>query len=214
VYAVRGITRGGRPGPPSTRAIVPVVALPAAPDNVHATMTEGGVVLEWKPSETPGVQYNVFRGDELVQPANEAPLKEPKFQHTDAPLGEEQCYRVRSVVAAADVTLEGDPSEPVCLTPKDVFPPAAPKRLDAVATTGQISLIWDASPEKDLAGYLVLRGEAPNGALTPLTPAPIKETSYRDATVKPGVRYVYAIVAVDTAGNASPQTTRAEETAR
>jgi len=32
--------------------------------------------------------------------------------------------------------------------------------------------------------------------------------------VPPGARYVYALVAVDTAGNASPPSERVEETAR
>ena len=50
----------------------------------------------------------------------------------------------------------------------------------------------------------------------PITPTPIRETTYRDTTVTPGVRYVYAIVAVDraTPPNMSPQSTRVEETAR
>jgi fibronectin type 3 domain-containing protein len=45
---------------------------------------------------------------------------------------------------------------------------------------------------------------------------PIRETTYRDTTVQPGVRYVYAIVAVDTATprNQSPESTRVEEGAR
>ena len=30
-------------------------------------------------------------------------------------------------------------------------------------TAGQISLIWDANTEQDLAGYLVLRGEGADG---------------------------------------------------
>jgi hypothetical protein len=120
------------------------------------------------------------------------------------------------VSASGGVTIEGALSAEACVTPADVFAPAAPARLDAVPTPGQISLIWEANAEKDLAGYLVLRGEAPDGALKPITPAPIRETSYRDETVMPGVRYIYAIVAVDSAQppNVSPQSPRVEETAR
>jgi fibronectin type 3 domain-containing protein len=85
-----------------------------------------------------------------------------------------------------------------------------------VASEGAISLIWDASTEADLAGYIVLRGQAPGATMSPLMTEPIKETTYRDTTVKPGVRYVYAVVAVDTASpqNVSAQSNRVEETAR
>ena len=123
---------------------------------------------------------------------------------------------VRSIASVDGVSLEGEPSDAHCVTPRDEFPPAAPRGLAAVPTAGQISLIWDANTEKDLAGYLVLRGDAPDGPLTALTPAPIRETSFRDGTVKPGMRYVYAIVAVDNATppNPSPQSQRVEETAR
>ena len=96
--------------------------------------------------------------------------------------------------------LESDPSPPVCVTPRDIFPPAAPKGLAVVAMDGGVmNLIWDANTEADLGGYLVLRGEAPGDTLQPLTPQPIHETSFRDTTARPGVRYVYAIVAVDRA---------------
>jgi fibronectin type 3 domain-containing protein len=79
-----------------------------------------------------------------------------------------------------------------------------------------MNLGWDANTEADLAGYVVLRGEAPGDTLQPLTPAPIAATSYEDKTVKPGVRYVYVIVAVDkaTPPNRSAPSTRLEETAR
>ena len=109
------------------------------------------------------------------------------------------------------------PASPVtCVTPKDTFPPAAPKSLAAVAGPGAISLIWDANEEADLAGYVVLRGEAPGAELRAITSEPIRETTYRDTTVQPGVRYVYAVVAVDraTPQNVSAQSNRVEETAR
>ena len=79
-----------------------------------------------------------------------------------------------------------------------------------------MNLIWDANTEADLGGYLVLRGEAPGDTLQPLTPQPIHETSFRDTTARPGVRYSYAIVAVDraTPPNRSALSAKVEETAR
>jgi hypothetical protein len=150
-------------------------------------------------------------------PLNAAPLAEASFEHPGAAPGVEQCFAVRTVERVSDVNVESEPTPPVCVTPHDIFAPAAPKGLAVVAMDGGVmNLIWDANPEADLGGYLVLRGEAPGDTLQPLTPEPIHETSFRDTTVKPGVRYVYAIVAVDRANppNRSEASARVEETAR
>jgi hypothetical protein len=95
----------------------------------------------------------------------------------------------------------------------DTFPPAAPKDLKAVSSEGVISLIWEASPESDLAGYIILRAQAPAEPVTPVVSAPVLETSFND-TVQPGVRFVYAVRAVDKAGNAGAPSNTVEETAR
>ena len=91
------------------------------------------------------------------------------------------------------------PSSAVCLVPKDIFPPAAPNGLIAVANDGAISLSWSANTEADFAGYLILRGRASDETLRPLTKVLIMETTHLDTTVQPGASYFYAIVAVDTA---------------
>ena len=116
----------------------------------------------------------------------------------------------------AGTLVEGPPSAPACITPVDTFAPAAPTALEAVGGAGVISLIWEAVEASDLAGYLVLRGEATGEPTTPLTAAPIGDTSFEDRTVTPGVRYVYVVVAVDSAtpANRSAPSNRAEETAR
>ena len=82
-----------------------------------------------------------------------------------------------------------------------------------VGSEGAISLIWTASREADLAGYLVLRAVAPGTDLAPVTPAPITDTNFRDA-VAGGSRATYAIVAVDKAGNRSQPSATISETSR
>lgn len=218
VYVIRAASRSGRPGQPAIPIELPLGELPPAPTAVAAKFTESAVTLAWLPPVLTGgtaVQYNVYQ-PEGVAPINAAPLGAPAFERQGVEFGKEACFIVRSVTMTGTVSIESAPSERACVTPTDIFPPAAPRNLSGAPGSGFISLIWDANTESDLAGYLVLRGEAPGDTLQPLTPAPIKETTFRDTTVKPGVRYIYVIVAVDTAtpANTSAQSNRVEETAR
>jgi hypothetical protein len=218
IYIVRGIARGGRPGPPSTRVQIPLVPVPSPPTDITEKVTEAAIVLGWKaPADSVTLlAFNVYRGDDL-QPLNTEPLTTPAYEHPTTLSDQEECFRIRSVATVGAARIEGPASEARCVVPRDTFAPAAPKGLAAVATVGQINLIWEANTEQDLAGYVVLRGEAgPSPVLAAITPSPITESSFTDATVTPGVRYVYAIVAVDkaTPPNTSPQSERREETAR
>ncbi|HYE88226.1 MAG TPA: hypothetical protein VEA16_17810 [Vicinamibacterales bacterium] len=149
-------------------------------------------------------------------PITPAPVLDPWVVIKGVAFGVERCFHVRAVDQLSGTTVMGPPSPTTCVTPQDTFPPAAPRNLAAIAGAGVISLIWDPNTESDLAGYVVLRGEAPGETLQAITTEPITVTSYRDETVKPGIRYVYAVVAVDKAvpQNVSPQSNRAEETAR
>ncbi len=149
-------------------------------------------------------------------PLTEKPVKTLTWTDERIEFGHERCYAVRTVVTRGSASVESDLSPIACVTPQDTFPPPAPTALAAVAGEGAVSLIWQGVDVPDLAGYLVLRGEAPNGALTPVFEAPLRETTYRDGSATPGVRYVYAIVAVDraTPGNRSGLSNKVEATAR
>ena len=219
VYAIRGLSRSGRPGPPSTRVVVPIIDPVAPPSAVAAQMpTEKAVVVDWTPpvaeAGMPPLLYNVYRREAASEPINPSPLADVKFEVAAVEYGKEQCFVVRTVQALDSVTIESAPSAPACFTPLDKFPPAPPKGLRAVAEDAAINLVWDQNGDADLDGYLVLRAEAPGDTLLPLTPQPITDANFRDATVKPAVRYVYAIVAVDTAKNQSAPSAREEVTAR
>lgn len=130
--------------------------------------------------------------------------------------GVERCFVVRPVDKLAGATVMGPASPKTCVTPADTFPPAAPRSLAAIAGAGVISLIWEPNIESDLAGYLVLRGEAPGDTLRAITPEPVVATTFRDTTARAGTHYVYVVVAVDraTPQNVSVQSNRVEETAR
>ena len=152
----------------------------------------------------------------LPLPLTPAPLPTPLFVSKSVAFGVERCFGVRPVDQVFGVTVQGPMSPVTCITPIDTFPPTAPRSLAAIAGSGVINLIWEPNPESDLAGYIVLRGEAPGDTLQALTPEPINATSYADTAVRPGARYVYAVVAVDRAvpQNVSPRSNHFEETAR
>ena len=129
----------------------------------------------------------------------------------------ERCYYVRAIRGTGANAVEGPASQTACVRPVDVFPPEPPRGLSAVAGEGTISLIWEASPSLDVAGYLVLRGAPSDATLLPVTAVPVAETQFVDRAVTSGTRYVYAVVAVDArvpVPNSSEPSERTEETAR
>lgn len=220
VYAVAPVSARGRRGALSAPAPVPLESPPSAPAVPVVRYTENRLVVEWLESD--GVTgYNVYDGQSgdagraiPPLPLNGKPLPEPPFEDARLEFGTERCYRISAIVMVGAMPLEGPPSAAACVTPVDTFAPPAPGGLAAVAGPGSISLIWDAVEAPDLAGYVVLRGDAAGDTLQALTPEPIRETTYRDDSVTAGQRYVYAVMAVDGAGNGSAQSARAEETAR
>lgn len=131
--------------------------------------------------------------------------------------GRRRCYVVRAVRGDGTQTVEGTPSERACVDPVDDFPPDAPAGLSTTIRDGEIELMWEPNAEPDIAGYLVLRGEAGDATLTPVTDTVVTETRFTDRTVKPGVRYIYAVQAIDSRlprPNVSLESARLEETAR
>ena len=109
-----------------------------------------------------------------------APVAAGTWNDSRFVVGVDRCYSVRLVMTVGQISSESAGTPTVCVTTVDTFPPAAPKNLQAVASEGTISLIWDANTEADLAGYIVLRGAAGSDKLTAITPTPIKETTFRD----------------------------------
>ena len=227
-YVVRGVAKNGNPGTPAAHIDIPLLAAPGpARAGAAPTWSETAVTISWSPpasgtDEAPGVLYNVYAAPPPgtaadgapPMPLNPKPLEETSFVHPGAEPDKEQCFVVRSVATVGNASIESDPSSPICVTPKDTFPPAPPKSLTAVGDTGAVNLVWDANTEADLAGYLVLRAEAPGDNMQPLMREMIRENRYVDRTVQAGVTYFYTVIAIDKAGNRSAASNRVQETGR
>jgi hypothetical protein len=144
---------------------------------------------------------------------SKTPLGDPTFTDPRVVFGEERCYAVRAVEILNDLEIESDAAPAVCETLRDTFPPSAPANLQSSPQEGAVTLIWDPNTDKDLDGYIVLRGTSA-ATLEPITTAPIQVTQYRDEHLEVGVRFVYAVKAVDKSGNVSSASNTVEEAAR
>jgi len=221
-YAVVGFA-GRRRGPLSAMAVVPLGRVPAAPTAVSLEYDETTLKITWE-SAAPRQAFNVFEVAPEAAPGlppatptrlTAKPVTATEFA-TAVTFGGERCFVVRSVEIAGRATVAGEAAAPACVTAVDRFPPPAPANLAAVAVEGAIELDWSGVEASDLAGYLVLRGEGASGTLQRLTQEPVTATQYRDQSVRPGVTYVYSVVAVDkaTPSNQSAQSNRQQVTAR
>lgn len=240
-YMAAAVSRGGRRGAWSTVRSVPVAPPSGAPSAPVLTYDASGYHLTWTPAADawqppppaadvlesrplgtvrPPTRYNVYAADAAGTPSG-APLASesvaaPAFDVAGVVFEAERCFVVRGVDTFDGVAIEGPASPPGCVSASDTFPPPAPTALEAVGGAGVISLIWEGVEAADLAGYLVLRGDPGGEPDMVLTPVPITARSFEDKQVTPGTRYVYVVVAIDSAtpANRSAPSNRAEETAR
>ncbi len=188
----------------------PLAPLPAKSLGFNSQATTYHLYAISPSDPAPADPYDI----KLPAPLTPQPLAVTEHVIKGVTFGVERCYEARAVDQIAGAAVIGPASPRTCVTPQDTFPPVAPRNLALLAGAGAINLIWDANAESDLAGYLVLRGAAPGDTLQPITKEPVAAATYRDETAQPGSRYVYAVVAVDRAGNRSPESNRMEETAR
>ena len=207
----------------------PTFRLPVQAEEVESPVLESTPVVAGQEPSAYVVYDLAASGDPDVERPQRLgePDAEASYTDGDPTFAETRCYAVR-VLDYVDsrrpqnespedgLQLLGDASPATCVVLTDTFPPAAPTGVIAVVDTNGISLVWDDNGEDDLAGYVVLRGTPPDATLQPLTVEPLVETAFQDTDVAAGRRYVYQVLALDTAvpPNASPPSEPVTEVAR
>jgi hypothetical protein len=127
----------------------------------------------------------------------------------------------RVTVEGKTQELAGELSAPVRVEAQDIFPPAVPVGLAAVAATSEngagnapqvaIDLSWQPVTDFDLAGYVVYRREG-DAAWQRISPAaPLVPPAFHDSQVQPGHSYVYAVSAISQGGYESARSAETEE---
>jgi hypothetical protein len=227
-YLIASFANRTRPGAWTEMYFVPLTETPPAPRAAAITYDESQLTLKWTPgTAAPGQRFRVYEPAPTAPTTPTTPATAPAAApsmpvpvnptllttttHAEpVTFGTPRCLMVRAVSIVGSVAVESEPSNVACETPKDTFPPPAPANLVAFASESGVSLTWDAVTAPDLEGYLVLRGEGANATLQPLSTTPIAGTQFNDTTTRAGVRYVYAVVAVDKAANRSKESNRQE----
>jgi hypothetical protein len=222
-YAVRYVNAAGQRAAFSNFLLLEPAARIAKPPTLIATgkeSTEGAITISWQPptenidGSTPVnlLGYNVYRvaeSESEVSPApiNTALIAGTRFVDQNFKFGETYRYLVRSVSLGTEGgQVESLNSNPITVSPKDVFKPSAPTSITVAAAPGRLSIFFPANPEADVAGYNIYRStdpDLPKSQWTKLNSALLTRTTFQDEKVESGKRYYYYLTAVDGAGNVS-----------
>lgn len=226
-YTIRTRASAKKDSDPSNVAYLQIRAAVEPIADLQAQVTQSAILLTWStPAKTltgstpPGLTYRIYRGESAAAGQKGEPSAQPlvKIGETDSPMfqdeqfefGRTYTYSVRSIIGSGSEALESSDSNLVTTTPRDTFPPAAPKEpvVALVPKEGEspahFELSWAISPETDVAGYNVYRTEQAGAAGERLNSELLLTPAFRDMNVQPGHRYFYTVTAVDRSGNESP----------
>ena len=228
VYTVQLQNRSGRTAGLSNTAVTAAGASPPSIANLQAHAQSDGIVLTWTESVTATIRIERKLADKTTpQESSSLPPErtlefsgadEGRVLDRDAALDHTYTYTAQRIVRLTlrdkSVELASEPSDSITIDARDVFAPATPSGLQAVADpdAGAVDLSWQPDTEADLAGYTVYRRDAGSTAAParispPAQPAP----SFRDTTAQPGHTYEYSVSAIDRDGNESPRSAAVEE---
>jgi predicted phage tail protein len=230
-YAVRYVNSAGQSAAFSNFFLMEPAARVAEPPRIIETgkeYSETANTITWEAPKTniDGstpvnlLGYNVYRTTEPQTQAgqnllNQEPITATQYQDKKFKFGEKYKYVVRSVSLGTEgKPVESLDSNPIPLSQPDTYSPAAPSLSAPGVAPGRIALFWTASPEPDVAGYLLYRSTDANlpKRWTLLTTAVYTRTTFTDENVETGKTYYYYVIAVDNAGNKSQSSEVVSET--
>lgn len=210
-YVVVTEDASGRVSSPSARISLTLIVSPEAPLGLRADAGENAARLRWRPPErladgsplTGELTYDVLRApaaDAPLEVVTPAPLATTELLDRSLENDRTYYYSVRARRHQAGVTALGPPSARVAVTPRDFTPPSTPTELIATPAADGVRLSWRASPEPDVAAYVIYRAGA-RGDFVRVGSARAPTTVFVDRDVPRGT-YRYVVTALD--GGAQP----------
>jgi predicted phage tail protein len=225
-YALRYVNASGQRAAFSNfLSIEPAARVAQAPTlTAQPKVAEDSITISWQPpaanidGSTPVnlLGYNVYRVDESQteignQAINSALIPGTEYADKSFQFGKDYRYIVRAVsLGTGGSQVESLNSNTVSVSPRDIFPPAAPERPSVAApepSSARLAIFFAANKETDIAGYNIYRStdpDLPKASWTKLNQTLLTRTTYQDDKVESGKTYYYYVTAVDKAGNVSP----------
>jgi hypothetical protein len=207
VYAVRTrAATGGVSALSNTAVVVPRVA-PEGPAAFEATALKSGIALAWDADQGATAGYAVLRRLAAESSWN-APLVllDPgttAWTDAGARYGQRWVYSVLSM-ASREPPIESAPRAEREVDYQDRFAPEPPGTLRALALPGEVRLVWEASPDADVAAYRIERVAIGSAAgFDTVATVPGGELEHVDSGLAAGAAYRYRVRAEDGAGNVS-----------
>lgn len=242
-YEVALLNHAGKSAGPSNAAYNAAGSSPAPITGLNGQVRQDGVLLNWQPAAEPGrtVLFRIERRELTAPVAVEAPKSPlapavPDVNQTlvvhgaadgtdqghaldnSALLSRQYRYVVERVATVAvgghSVEVQGSPSDAIVVTTTDIFPPAVPQGLVAVAdaAAGAIDLSWSPNTDSDLGAYHVSRRDVVAGLPAQQIASVSGEPSFRDTGVQPGHTYAYSVSAIGQNGRESKHSPEVQET--
>jgi hypothetical protein len=196
-YTVQLVAGRDRVSAESNTARLGVVAVPGPVSDIRATVDQNRIALAWSPpAERPDLvgAYRVYRSG-----VRAADTVEPRFEDTEYSEGAVNTYRIAALRGATGI--EGVSSGELTVSVLDTVAPGPPTGLGITVVDAGAFLVWEAGPERDIAGYRVYRRESAGEDFSPLT-ALRMTTGFTDPGFEAG--FQYAVSAIDRSGNESP----------
>jgi len=210
-YVVVSEDSRGRVSAPSNRFPIVFIAPPEAPVTPTAAVGDGEVRVRWQPparlrdgGAAGPLAFEVLRSSSPeAAPEAVVPVPAGQTEYVDRNLQNDRTYyyAVRAIRQDGGTTARGPASPRVAATPGRSAPPLPPINLVAAPSAGTVRLSWTASPDANVAAYVVYRasGAGPSARVGSVR---VPATTFTDRDLAPGV-YRYTVTAQDASARAN-----------
>ncbi len=204
-YAVRTLARGGELSPWSNVATLVPRAAPEPPAGLQVAARKAAIELAWSAPAGAAVEgYQVYRR-EATRSSYGAPLAQldattTRYEDASARYGQRYIYTVCALAAKAPAVVESAPAGEREIDYEDRFAPEPPRALRALGGPNEARLLWEASPDPDVAGYVVFRAD-PEQEFRRVTAEPVAGLAHVDGGLASRLVFRYRVAAIDRSGN-------------